>query len=163
MDDFRQRNPAHILMMPPFVPAGVLEAVRQSAVKEVKIQTYTCPSDLASWVESGATKDEGTFELVWKAKRNHSLSLPDWLMARRGSLKHSAVEFPEDVANVKVRVDFKGRSRTYDFHRRRNVVPYTEISNEVETNAEGHPDFDSIDEHCIKLRDELIEQIGEED
>lgn len=67
--------------------------------------------------------------------------------------------FPEEnLAEFHVTMDYNGKPRTYDISKPDDVFPYLTITDKL-TFTDGHPDFDSINQECIIVRDQLRELI----
>ena len=158
---FRAKYEPLLLQFGRFVPSQVLKDLLEGGIRQMSVMTYTLPPDLATRVHlKGAEKNVGTVEIRIKAKRKHTLltGQPTWMKQLINGKASVAEMFGDETAKASIRVDYKGRQRTYDFDRRDAFAPYVDISAEVEK-VNGHPKFDSIDEYCRGLRDELITQV----
>jgi hypothetical protein len=52
-----------------------------------------------------------------------------------------------------------GKPRTVNLTKPEDLFPYIVIDDQLEFAKDGHPTFDSIDEACLKIRDDLGEQL----
>ena len=159
---FRNSFENHVLMIGRFVPESVLQTLMQSEVKEISVITHTLPADIADHVHlRGAEAEVGTVVIRVRARRNALLRQPQWLRRLWEGTVTVAETFGEE-AQARVKVNYNGRERTYDFSRLDSIAPYIDVSDEVERAVNGHPTFTSIDNYSIGLRDELIQQLGRE-
>jgi len=155
-------TPDHLLAIARFVPTSVMESLTNGGVKEISVTTHTLPQDLADrFMLGGAKKSVAKVELRVTAKKGSvfTMNAASWLkkLEKEGT---KILEVPDETPTIRVKVDYKGRKRMYDLQKMDVVAPYVDISEDVEHTRRGHPRFASINDYCVELRDELLEQVG---
>lgn len=151
------RFPDYSLAIGSVLPTRLADAMSEGLLREVTVVLHEVPRDLADRVNLGGAKQTiGKVELRIKAKKDKALS-SDWFRRAQNNPATMAEVFPA-ARNVRVRLDYKGRQRTYDFNRASPLTPHLDITNDVTIGKNGHPTVDSVDRVCRELRDELLEE-----
>lgn len=163
---FRQRCPDHVLEIRQFAPAQLLQDMLAGGVKEVSLVTHRLPEDIADRLRlGGAEADVGTVEITVRAKRKGALR-PDsalWRQALAGENSRLAeLALRQDRGRLRVKVQYRGRERQYDFSRPDIATAYLDLTDQVTAGADGHPEFASLDAFCEGLRDEILHDLGRE-
>lgn len=71
------------------------------------------------------------------------------------------IELPGyDYDNVKVEMDVRGSKKTLDLSDVMKMRAYVDITSALETNDDGHPEFNSIDSIARDLMGSLLAELG---
>lgn len=160
---FNDRREKHLLAIERFVPTSVLDSLTEGGVREMSVTAHVLPSDIADRINLGGSKKSvHKVELRVVAKPGFFLTMnaAAWLkkLEKDGT---KILELPDNEnEQIRVKVDYKGRERTYDLQTMDAIAPYVDITSEVKTTKKGHPTFSSMNEYCLELRDELLQQVG---
>jgi hypothetical protein len=162
---FKDEHPDHRMEVGRFVPAKVMQELIDGQVREISVTTRQMSSDVADTVRlKGAQASIGAVEVRVRAQRGSGLlkTTPKWLKDLREGRVNVVQAFGDEAKKVRIRVAYKGHTRWYDLTRPDTIAPYLDVSDEVARTAGGHPVFEGIDTYAQGLRDELLDQIGQD-
>lgn len=157
-DTTMRRFPDHILGIGSVLPTRLADELNEGLLREVTVVLHSVPRDLADRVNLGGAKQTiGKVELRIRAKRDETL-LSGWIGRLRNNPNTMAELFGPGATNVRARLDYRGRQRTYDFNRANPLTPHVDVTRDVTIAKNGHPTVESVDAVCRQLRDELLEE-----
>lgn len=155
---------ASVKMYPLTSESLIDEIVKNCRVRKVRFIKFTMRRDIADAYDRQVHEEEqGHLELAVIAKRDGSVPILGRLRQfvqghRKMNRLIEIKDFPYDT--VKVEVEFGGRRRTVDLSRFRKLRAYYDVTTQVQTGANGHPVYESIDAVASQLLSGLMEEIG---
>jgi len=170
-DAFRQyfsEKLEHTIHFLRLAPAEVVAELLNGEVREISVTTYSVPDDISNkYRYVGNPRDVGTFTMSFKAKKDGiALFEPPWLKKIRSG-KARVVTLPVELggedARLRIKVSYKGKTRTVDMSKPDNIAPYIDVTADVDVLDSGHPSFESIDNIATEIRDSLMIQLGQEE
>lgn len=161
VQDFRDAHQGHLLKFGRLVPPEVLRVLQEGEVRTFKVVTRKPTGDLADRFARGYRAEVGTMETTFKAKRGGVLMDVDqrWLRDLRGGRLSLVQMFPE-AEYAQIGVNYNGRTRQFVIGREDEAAPYLEVGSDVEVGNNGHPVFESFNDYCVGVQNELRARLG---
>lgn len=137
----------------------------EGLVTKIRFIKYELPKDIADAYadEANLKKDEGTTELVVKIKNKKKGAFLNKKLKNFINNQGNVKEFLEitdfQYDNVKVEINFKGKTKTINLSDYDKVRPGYDVTEDVEFGDKGHPKFESIDLLARDIIDTVKEQI----
>lgn len=159
------RVPNYSLDVRRLVPADVLKELIDGQLREVELTVFAPPKDVFDkLVDLGNQKHMGAVTIRYKAKKGKFLTAPPWLQRMRSGrarvLQMGVEEFTKSGKRIRIGVEYRGKQRMVDLDSPESVAPYYDITNNIEFDPSGHPNFESIDEIAREITEELFTQLG---
>ena len=138
----------------------------------VNIRSYRLPTDLATKVQLGENIAEyATFNQLIQAKVGGSIPRPGFMqpaalreiLLGRRRLAEVIDEGEGVVDEMKITFQYNGQQRTVDLAHPERILPYIDVSDQVETGADGHPEFGSLHAAAQELLGDLLIEMGRAD
>jgi hypothetical protein len=142
-----------------------IEKYQKGLVESIRFISYDIPRDIADAFDSGHQEDVGHLELSIHAKRGSSVPILRKLREfYSGKTKLSKLIALDETnfkySDIKVRSKVGRSSRTLDLGDLNRLRSYYDITDEIEFDSSGHPDFTSIDKAAGDLTKRLIKHMG---
>jgi hypothetical protein len=158
-DDFR----VHIN---PLAPGSVIDQYlsNEGRVTAIRLIQFQTPDDIAALYNrrEEATEDVYTEFIIHAKARKHIpifRRLRDVIEGRRQVANLVEIQGIEPNI-VKLNIEFRGKPRTIDLGNVNEMRAYYDITDQVETGEDGHPEFNSIDGLARELLAELNVLLG---
>ena len=169
---FLVRNKDHIVDVDNLVPAAVLRYLFEGEIRRINIRSYKLPTDLATKVQLGANVAEyATFNQLIQAKLGGFIPRPGFMqpavlreiISGKRRLAEVIDESEGMVDEMKITFQFNGQQRTVDLARPERILPYIDVSDQVETGDDGHPEIGSLHLAARRLLQDLVHEMGRAD
>ena len=146
---FRDAHPGFRLRFAPLVPRNLLDLyLKKGRLVRVRLVKFGAPSDIADKFDKGHDESEVTTEIRISAHRSGTVPLLDRLAPVISGRRH-VTEFLElksiEYDAVKIEVEVGGTRRTINLDNPDALRATTDVTQEVEIAANGHPTIESID------------------
>lgn len=149
-EKFNKEYPGYRLHFTPFLLGQVAEKfLSQGRLTAFRLVSYTVPSDVSSQVRGGKdySQIEGTYEVVVKPKSGDTASLigrAKSVMTGQTKIK-DLLELNDHVFDdAKIELSINGRTKTISLSDRFKINPAIDVTNDVDTDSDGHPTRNSI-------------------
>lgn len=139
------------------------EQIDPERVKEIRFVRFDLPHEVASALELDNQEENiATVEYVVRANRRRSLPLTNRIREFMDGRRewNNLIEIDFDYNTVKIEVDFGGSRRTLELTHPADMKIRYDITEQVQTGEDGHPEFDSIDQVSRAYAEDLAERLG---
>lgn len=161
---FHERWPGYAVEFGNHVPRQALEILRSGRVTKIQIRHYELPKDkIDAWRLGENISELADATLTIKAKRGRWLRQPGFLKRFTQDNAVGEVIVEDDggeYEQMAVTLRKGGVQRTVRFSDPTKILPYLDISQDVEQGDDGHPVFESIHQYCVSLEPDLLYQLG---
>lgn len=167
-DYFNSKFPHLELEMNRLIPKQFIkDQLVNNRIVKLRFIKYNIPSDISDIISNrGHIEEESHMELMLIAGQKQRLPLISNIVRFIDNEIDDLSEIVEipyfDIDNVKVEVDINGSIKTLDISNLKKIMPYFDVTNEVEILDNGHPSFESIDTVARSLLQDLSEAIPRE-
>lgn len=148
-----------LLLMRLFDVKQAKHALRHSPIRKVRFIQKKVPKDQADKLRDGAGSYGGELELVLKTKGDNPFGLREAIISAVGGQTkiNEIIEMDDfDFQDLKVELEIGGAKRTMNIARADNLNTSFDISEDIETDNDGHPVLESIREYCTNLAKNLV-------
>jgi hypothetical protein len=158
---FEEKHPEYKLRFRPLVAETEVDRFIRGKIQTIHFIRKNIPADLADAYDKGHAEVRGTVELVMRASKKSVLPM-NGLLSRifkrhdgnvGGVFELDEEEFAYD--NVKAEVKIGRATRTINAAHPGRIRSYYDVTEVVELGPNGHPRYNSIQEHAEKLAAQL--------
>ena len=150
----------------PIAPGSLIDQYtgRGGRVTGIRLIQFQVPDDIADlFGNRAAAVDEVYTEYIVHAKAGRELPLYPRIrevLEGRRQASHLVEIAGIDPSIIKLTVDFQGKQRTFDLGNVDKIRAWYDITNEVRTGRDGHPQFGSIDQLARQLLADVNQTLG---
>lgn len=142
----------------------IREHLTKGRLASIRLIQFGLPSDLVDAIDANDHQEkEGRVELKYIPGRGKGLPLIDKLL-RFLDGNYEMTKLVEvssfEYENVKVEIDLYGSKKTLDLSDTNKMNTNIDITQEVQMNDDGFPEFQSIDKIALDLLDDLLDLMG---
>lgn len=164
LEAFQASTSSHVLQIAQVLDEDALnELLDQGEIKKIRFINFAPPEDIADAVNEICTEDEeGEIEIQIRPKRKGRLSNAKRELEK--FLGHASTgvfaTLGDQYEKLKVEVEIDGKKRTVNFSNPSDFHMDMDITDEVDMQQGGHPDFDELDDLAKSVVRDLLEKLA---
>lgn len=163
MLQFREQFLDYRIDINPLMPIDVIrQYVNEGDLKALEFKHFSAPSDISDLIGQDNVRDAGHFKVEVRAKRNSVLQKPEWMLNLLEAREYTAIVelVNHSVEDVRAEIQFAGTTKKIDFTNFSGIRAYFDITDEIEVESNGHPNFSSMHNRALGLLEELKREVS---
>lgn len=161
---FRSQAGTMILDIEPLIPTALLqEYLKKGRATKLRFVRFGVHSDIADAIKGNHLENEGLTEITVKAKKGRDFPVRGYVeQILKGKRDITTLANFRNFAfnDVKIELDINGVKRTVSLVNSKQLNAEMDITNQVQVDSYGMPEFNSIDAVAKEYIQAAFEQIG---